>query len=176
MLALADPAPPAVAERAMADPLFARALFTSRKIPSALQWLLTAPADARVAEAPSDGKPGGKEDATPSSLELAAKAAGSLLKWGMAGLEHAKPWEIERRLAACDACEFRDDAPDKLVYRGAAVAVGKDAKICTSCHCLINTKAALATERCPERDSDSPELSRWGEPWEEPAERNPIWR
>lgn len=170
LLDLPGPAPTAAAERVLTNPLFARALFAARKIPAARHWLLTAPADAPNIEEAEQTK------AAQSPLKLAGKAASSLLKWGMAGLEHAKPWEIERRLAACQACEFQEDAPDTLVYRGAAIAVGKDAKICSICHCLINTKAALATERCPKRDLNSPDLSLWGEPWEEPAEPNEIWR
>ena len=38
------------------------------------------------------------------------------------------------------------------------------------------TKAALATKQCPKRDANSPVLSLWGEPWEESAEPNEIWR
>ena len=71
--------------------------------------------------------------------------------------------------AACNACEFQAEAPDTLVYRGAKVAVGKDAKICTICNCLTNTKAAISTESCPEPDPERPELSRWGEVWTDPA-------
>jgi hypothetical protein len=166
LLGLAKPAPLAATRRALKDPLFARALITARKIPAVRDQLLIAPDTARIAPASGLDTPH-----TPSSsARIVAKAASATLKWGMEGLRHAEPWVIERRLAACNDCEFQDDAPDTLVYRGAKVVVGKDAKICKRCHCLTNTKAALSTEHCPERDTKNPALSRWGEPWVDPKE------
>jgi hypothetical protein len=157
-LGLDGAAPLAATRRALDDPLYARALWSSRKLPELRSQLVA----AAVAEA--------ERARPPSSGVLAAKAAGSVLKWGMEGLRHAEPWRIQRRLAACARCEFRAPAPNTLIYRGAKVVAGKDAKICTACHCLINTKAALATERCPERDPSDPSVSRWGEPWVPPEE------
>ncbi len=153
LLGSESPPPVPAVRRALTDPLFARALLATRKMPEALAMLLAAPDEGRITPPP------------PSSAKIVGQAAGALLKWGMEGLKHAEPWAIERRLAACAACEFQAKAPDTLVYRGAKVAVGKDAKICLACNCLTNTKAALATERCPRQDPANPELSRWGEPW-----------
>lgn len=155
-LELTGPAPRAALARALADPRYAAALFATRKLPAARDRLLAVAGEA--ASVP------------PGALKVAAKGAAALLKWGMAGFEHAKPWVIERRLAACRSCPFEADAPDTLIYRGATVAVGKDARICTACNCLTNTKAALATEHCPERDPADPALSRWGETWISPEE------
>ena len=158
ILGLPGPAPLEATRRALDEPLYARTLLAMRKLPALRDRFLAAPDAVRNA-------------AAPSSAALAAKAAGSLLKWGMEGARPAKPWVIERRLAACASCPFQAPAPDTLVYRGAKVAVGKDAKICTACHCLTNTKAAISTEHCPERDPEDPSLSRWGEPWVPPSDR-----
>ncbi len=175
LLGLDRSAPLPATRRALQDALFARALITARKIPAVRDQLLAAPETARIAPGPGQDAPPASDPApAPSSVQLGAKAAGAVLKWGMEGLKHAEPWVIERRLAACNACEFQDDAPETLVYRGAKVVVGKDAKICTRCHCLTNTKAALSTEHCPERDPQTPDLSRWAEPWVDP-ETLPGW-
>ena len=156
LIGLAGPAPEPATRRALAEPLFARALMATRKMPALRdRFLASAAAEAK---------------GTPGAAALAAKAAGATLKWGMAGLKPAEPWVIERRLAACAACEFQAPAPDTLVYRGARVATGPDAKICTVCHCLTNTKAALSTERCPKQDPEDATRSRWGEPWVDPAD------
>ena len=171
LLELGHPAPLPATRRALADAAFARALLTSRKLVAIRDQMLTAPDTVRIAPPARPGAPPlapPPPSAPPASAQVMAKAAGAVLKWGMAGLRHADPWVIERRLAACNACEFQADAPETLLYRGAKVVVGKDAKICTRCHCLTNTKAALASEHCPERDPANPELSRWGAPWVDP--------
>jgi len=158
VLGLDGAAPADAARKALDDPLFARALWAARKFPDLRDRLLQQPAAMRV------------NAAAPSSAATVKKAVGGLLKWGMEGLKPAPPWVIERRLAACNSCTFQAPAPETLVYRGAKVVVGKDARICTSCNCLTNTKAAISTERCPERDPENPELSRWGEPWVDPKD------
>lgn len=155
-LDLDGPAPLDATQRALDDPRYAKALIAVRKLPSIRDKLL---ADQGAAPAPSAGA-------------LAQKAAESLLKWGKEGMKPAAPWIIKRRLAACNSCDYQAPAPETLVYRGAKVAVGKDAKICTICHCLTNTKAAISTERCPVRAAENPELSRWGETWV-PSEEHP---
>lgn len=157
-LGLDGAAPLAAARHALAEPLYARALLATRKLPALRDRFLASPGETRIS------------DASPSPAALARKAAGGLLKWGMEGLKPAEPWVIKRRLAACNACEFQAPAPDTLVYRGAKVAVGKDAKICTLCHCLTNTKAAISTEHCPAQVPGDAGLSRWGEPWLPPEE------
>lgn len=147
-------APLEATRRALDDPRYAQALIATRKLPAIRDRFLADPSSAP----------------TPSGGALARKAAGSVLKWGMEGLKPAAPWVIERRLAACASCEYQAPAPDTLIYRGARVAVGKDAKICTICHCLTNTKAAISTEHCPAKDPADPTLSRWNEPWIPPEE------
>lgn len=158
LLELPGPAPLPATRRALAEPLFARALLASRKLPALRDQLLTVAQAVRIT------------DTSPAPHQLAAKAAKSVLKWGMDGLRPAEPWVIERRLAACAACAHQVPAPDTLVYRGAQVVVGKDAKICALCHCLTNTKAAISTERCPDRHPDDPSRSRWSEPWLPPED------
>lgn len=157
-LGLDAAAPEAATRKALDDALYARALWASRNVPTLRDHLLGQPEATRMnASAPSTGA-------------LVKQAVGSVLKWGMEGLKPAEPWVIERRLKSCNACPFQAPAPDTLIYRGAKVVVGKDSKICTSCHCLTNTKAAISTEHCPERDPGDPALSRWGEPWLPPEE------
>jgi len=161
LLGLAGTAPVSAARKALDDPLFARALWAARKFPDLRDRLLHQPAEMRVT-APA-----------PSNAAIVTKAVGSLLKWGMEGMKPASPWIIERRLAACNGCVFQAPAPETLIYRGARVAVREDARICTSCNCLTNTKAVISTEHCPERDPENPELSRWGEPWIDPKDHPP---
>jgi hypothetical protein len=162
LIELPGPAAPEVTNRAIKDPNFAKALLASRKVPALRAHLLARPENANFH--PDQPEP----HRTPSIAKLAGKAAAATLKWGMEGLKHAKPWVIERRLAACNACEFAAAAPETLMYNGAKVVVGKDARICMACDCLINTKAAMASESCPKQDPANPELSRWGETWKEP--------
>lgn len=162
-LGLAGPAPEIATRRAIGDPLYSRALLASRKIPQLRDKLLAEPGATRINAAPESAL---------SSVGLAGRVAAGLLRWGMEGLKPADPWVIEKRLAACNSCEFQAPAPDTLIYRGAKVVAGRDAKICTSCHCLTNTKAAISTEHCPEHDPRNSELSRWGEPWV-PSEKHP---
>ncbi len=170
LIGLPGPAKPEVTNRALKDPDFAKALIASRKIPALRALLLSQPGNANFH--PDHPEP----DRTPSTMELTGKAIAATLKWGMEGLKHAKPWVIEKRLTACKVCEFAADAPDTLIYNGAKVVVGKQARICTLCSCLINTKAAMASESCPKQDATNPELSRWGEAWREPPkERQWPW-
>ncbi len=175
-LELGGPAPLQAAQRAMEDPDYARALKALRHMPDLRDQMLLAPESARIrkpGDSVPDPAPAREDSETPSAAKLAAKAAGAVLKWGMDGLQPPQPWVIERRLAACNACEFQVPAPDTLVYRGAKVVAGADATICKSCHCLIKTKAAISTETCPEKDISDPTLSRWQEPWS--AERPNRW-
>jgi hypothetical protein len=160
-LGLEGEAPEAATRRALNEPLYLKALCSVRRMPSVLDQLLAN--ELGIAGPPAAEKKYG-------AGQLVATAAASLLKWGAQGLPVAKPWVIESRLAACDSCEHQQAAPDTLVYRGAKVAVGKDAKICTLCGCLTNTKAAIATELCPSPDPHVPGRSRWGEPWVDPNE------
>lgn len=166
-LGLDGPAPLPATRRALSDAQFAKAIFALRNMAPQRDQMLAAPHSARITGQNRAG-------ASPSSARVLAKAAGAVLKWGMEGLQHAPPWVIERRLAACNACEHQAPAPDTLIYRGARVAVGPDAKICTLCHCLTNSKAALASEHCPARDTADPAQSRWGEPWIDPS-AHPTW-
>lgn len=166
-LGLEGPAPAVATRRALADSDFARALRAVRKMPELRDQMLAAPETARIRSVEAARSVPASVPPPPSSAKLAAKAAGAVLKWGMDGLKPAQPWVIERRLAACAACEFQVPAPDTLVYRGTKVVAGKDAKICVRCHCLTNTKAAISTENCPEKDPQNPSFSRWQEPWVE---------
>jgi len=160
ILELGGPAPEQATQRAIDNPVYAKALLAARKMPQVRNQLLIAPETVSIAT--PDEKTAPRES---SNLKAASKAAKAMLKWGAEGLRHSEPWVIERRLAACKACPHQEDAPDTLVYRGAKVVVGKDAKICAKCDCLTNTKAAMATEHCPEKDPENNDLSRWQEPW-----------
>ena len=163
ILGLDEAAPLEATRRAIKNPIYAQALLAARKMPAVRQQLLVAPETVTIAP------PAGQTKPPKSSARVAAKAAAATLKWGAEGLKHAEPWVIERRLAACSNCEYQVDAPDTLIYRGAKVIVGDDAKICAQCDCLTNTKAAMETEHCPEKDPNDPSLSRWQEPWVDPA-------
>lgn len=154
LLGLDSSAPIEGTRRALAEPLFARALLAARHMPEVRDALLA-------------GRLG-----VPSTGQAAGRAAAAMMKWGMQGMRPAEPWVIARRLSACRSCEFLADAPDNLVYRGAAFAAKDGTKICTLCGCLANTKAAISTELCPSRDPDHPHVSRWGDPWVAP-ERHP---
>ena len=165
-LGLAGPAPTAATRRALDDPRFALALAGSRNLPEMRDALIA----GTLAVPPEAPPPSPALPPARPALRAVAKAAGAVLKWGMDGLRPAAPWVIERRLAACAACPNQAPAPKTLVYRGIQVVAGKDARICTLCGCLTNTKAAISTELCPDRDPTAPSLSRWGEPWTPPED------
>ncbi|MDS9469149.1 hypothetical protein RGQ15_16425 [Paracoccus sp. MBLB3053] len=149
--------PLAAVKKAIENERYATALMAMRKNPELLERLL---ASAEPRNEPSVGP--------------ATNAAKSILKWGMKGLEVAKPWIISKRLAACKTCPFEEPAPDGLSYRGAKLVVGQAARVCSVCGCLTNTKAAMAHEKCPEKDPANPDTSRWGEPWVAPDSK-PRW-
>lgn len=160
-LGLERPPSKEVTKKAISNPSYARALVLSQNVPELLSQLLAQPSSISV-----------KASEKVSTSAVVKNAASSLLKWGMKGLKPAQPWVIARRLEACNSCEYQSEAPDALVYRGAKVFVGKNAKVCVICNCLTNTKAAISTEHCPEKSTDNPNVSRWGEPWL-PKEHHP---
>lgn len=177
-LGLEGAAPVDAARRAQKDPYFAQGLYAARKMPAVIRQMLVAPDTVRFPQARA-ATPAAEEPLAPppppGTGSVLAKAGAAVLKWGMSGLKHAQPWQIETRIAACNACPHQAPAPDTLIYRGAKVVAGKDARICTLCHCLTNTKAALATETCPDRDPAAPALSRWQEPYVDPQDSG-LWR
>lgn len=152
-LGLDGAASPQLTERVLADSQFGKMLIGLRNIPEMR--------DRLIAEQPR---------VKPKTVDVLKQATKGALKWGMKGLKPAEPWVIGRRLAACNACEHQVPAPDTLVYRGAKVLVGKDAKVCEICNCLTNTKAAISTERCPKRSEEDPGQSKWNEPWVDPQD------
>ena len=100
-----------------------------------------------------------------SNMELMSKATKALFAWGKTGFQRADEATIERRWAACQACEFLTDPPQTMMYQGIKLLAGKETKICSACGCAANKKVMLPTEKCPKQDPENPELSRWGEPW-----------
>src|SRR3546814_7786192 len=53
-----------------------------------------------------------------SSVQLAAKAARALGKWGASGFRKLDPAEFEARWATCQACPNLTAAPHQIAYQG----------------------------------------------------------
>lgn len=158
VLGLGKAAPEEVTKRVLDDPSFGQMLIGLRNLPEMRDRVLAKAMQDSAAEA------------HPRPIKVVKQAAKSVLRWGMEGMKPAEPWVITQRIATCNACEYQVPAPETLIYRGAKVVAGKDAKICSVCNCLTNTKAAISTERCPVKSDENPEESKWGEPWVDVAD------
>src|SRR3546814_12573646 len=99
-----------------------------------------------------------------SSVQLSAKAARALGKWGASGFRKLDPAEFEARWATCQACPNLTAAPHQIVYQGLKILGSEDQSICGKCGCTAKAKARLSTETCPDIDPDAPTRTRSGQP------------
>ncbi|WP_271519483.1 hypothetical protein [Bradyrhizobium sp. CCBAU 53380] len=152
-LHLDGPASAALTRRALDDSKFAFYLLMTKDSPSLQIKLL---GNMAVSAAPTTP--------LPDSAALAAKAGKALLNWGLGGFRKVDEDRFARRLAACQACEFLADPPQRLVYQGINLLMSGDTKICSACGCMAAKKAALNTEACPRQDPANASMTRWGEP------------
>jgi hypothetical protein len=102
------------------------------------------------------------DDPKLSNSDLVARAVSVLWKWSKTGFATVDDKVFQRRLAVCLTCPNMMMAPKRLAYQAAANG-DTDARMCVLCGCIIAHKARLASETCPDQDSDSPEMNRWGE-------------
>jgi hypothetical protein len=176
LINLGEPASDAVTRRAMNDERFVFYLMMTKDSPELLRQILDDPRtatydrpDVPVAEKGlEETRTASDHDKMPpapahSTAELIGRAGASLLKWSKAGFKAADEGTIQRRWAACRACEFLVDPPQTLLYQGVKLIAGKDVKVCAACGCAANKKIALPSESCPRPHADNPQLTRWGE-------------
>jgi len=169
LINLGQPASEAVTRRALADQRYAHYLLITKDIPELRDKLLL---DPRNESFESDGSrsDGLKEvqssvDGPSGNIELIFRTTSSFLAWGKSGFKLADQNLLDKRLQACERCEFLTDPPKKLIYLGLELVTGKRDKICKACGCFVKKKAMLPSEKCPKQDPVQPNLSRWGELW-----------
>jgi hypothetical protein len=106
-----------------------------------------------------------EQDMDPAKLsnsDLIARAVSGLWNWSKAGFATVDDHVFQRRVAACLSCPNIMVAPKRVAYR-AATNGDADARMCVLCGCIVAHKARLASETCPDRDSNNPEVNRWSE-------------
>jgi len=132
---------------------YARNLLLASRNEAFLKVLLRTPPPIRN-EARAPGK---------SNLELIGKATNAMLKWAKTGFSKVTDDVYEKRLTACQQCEFLSHPPNQLVYK-LSLTKGENKSTCSSCGCVVSRKARLTSDTCPEVDPKNPGFNRWGEP------------
>ncbi|WP_246799199.1 hypothetical protein [Rhizobium leguminosarum] len=160
MLNLSGPAPSDVLQRAIEDRIYARYLIMLREAPN-LQKRLVDSVRSGGWQPKSVSTP---EPEVQSSIQLAAKAAKALGKWGASGFRKLDSAEFEARWAICQACPNLMPAPQRIVYQGLKILSSEDQRVCGKCGCTAKAKAHLSTETCPDIHPDDPTRTRWGQP------------
>ncbi len=172
LLELDGPVSEAVVRAAVDSPLYAMHLLASRQSAQFLGLLLDNPppppagTDAGAGAADGAGHDAGQE----STAGLLLRFGKAMAEWGRSGFRRAEPEVAERRLAACAGCPNLK-APGGSILHRLAGAAGLGDHSCGLCGCMVQAKAAVATERCPGEDPRRPGWSRWGDPVESGAER-----
>jgi hypothetical protein len=166
-LGLEGPAPDAVVQRAIDDPVYAHNLQVCRH-QSALLAMLFKDAMANKPPTPSVGNSG--EFAQPNAVttqeqsnsELVMRAAKALANWAVSGFSTVDDGTYAKRLQACYRCPHLKDSSDRAVYRLMNTS-GNAHKVCSLCGCVAERKAKLTTESCPGEDPAQPGRNRWGQ-------------
>jgi hypothetical protein len=135
ILWLAEPVSEAVLSAAVEDETYATNLLLCRRDRELLEHLLANP--------PRQPRRFGR-------AELAARAAGALVRWGKTGFAFVDDDVLRRRHAACSAC------PELTEREGT--------RTCGLCGCRIEWKVRLTSESCPAPHDRLPGLTRWSEP------------
>jgi hypothetical protein len=133
---------------AVENPVYARYLMGSRGAPETVQMLLDSPPPRPAAE--------------PSVGTLARRASKAFARWAAAGFSVVDDVTLQRRLAACGACEHLAESSQRPVERIAGLGL-TDRSTCALCGCPVRRKAKLPTERCPAPHPTLSGLSRWSE-------------
>lgn len=153
MLQLDEPVSSTVLQAAVKDEVYARNLLTARGNAPLLKILM-----AKAQTPPTTSGP-----RSFSTLNLAGKAAAALLRWGKTGFSVTDSSTRSLRLQACLSCPNLTEAPDQLAYKLMPESMTNG--VCKLCGCSIKAKVRLPSERCPDRDPNNPEKTRWGQPW-----------
>lgn len=99
-----------------------------------------------------------------STFDLLSTAIRSEVTWLASGRRVADPATIEKRLAACQQCSFKREAPASAAYYlGRAVMRPSDTSVCGACGCYISAKVRRLNENCPITSDMDSTLSKWGE-------------
>jgi len=96
---------------------------------------------------------------------VVARAARAFARWARSGFKATHADVVERRWAACQACDHLADPPYTMLYQRLTLLTdGAESKIGGACGCLVLKKVALFTEACPRENPAIPGLTNWGEP------------
>jgi hypothetical protein len=146
-LGLDEPIPEPALRAIVADPTYARRLFACRNAPQMMALVLNYPPE--VPQSPGIGT-------------LAASAAAALARWTRSGFATVDEAQLTRRLAACQACPHLA-GPHSTLQKLANLRMAEK-RVCKLCGCGVESKARMATEKCPAPHPGDDALSRWGEP------------
>lgn len=163
LLGLDEPVAPEVIERACNDDHYASYLFRSVGHPELLSVVMAAASHPAPRLGEEASEPEAPQYMGPSNIELLKKASGAMLKWAGGGFQRLDPEVIERRWAACTACSYLREPPDRVLYK-VTLSPRSDQRVCSACGCTASRKAGLPDEACPVEDTDRPGFTRWQEP------------
>ncbi len=162
-LGVDDLVTPEVAARFLADRTFARTLLATRHVVEWRDRMLKDPLNAEFTVPLF--KEAERDERSPESVgALALKAANAYIKWSESGFQTVGDAVLERRRAACLACDRLRAAPQTLAYRLADKLAGGDGRVCVECGCLFAKKISIPKETCPLASAENPRESRWGDP------------
>jgi hypothetical protein len=160
-LGLEGPAPDAVVQRALDDPIYARNLQICRNQSQMLALLFD--------EAMKGGSMKDTVNLHPAhgTGDLVLRAAKAFASWARSGFDTVDDATYQKRLQACQRCPHLRESPDHTLYRlmqnGVMQSGERRQTICGLCGCVTARKAKLATESCPGEDPSQPGRNRWGQ-------------
>jgi len=99
-----------------------------------------------------------------SDVEILGQISEAIWSWAKTGFSIVDQSTYEKRYSTCMQCPHLVDAPRKLLYK-VITANNSNEKACALCGCIVSKKTRIASESCPERHPENPELNRWGEPF-----------
>lgn len=86
----------------------------------------------------------------PTTVELIGRAGAALARWAASNFSRVGTQEYQKRISACQSCEhFSVPSTNKLFYKMAGTSPEKKS-ICELCGCIVQRKAWLKTEDCPD--------------------------
>ncbi|MBL8518891.1 MAG: hypothetical protein JNM76_18170 [Betaproteobacteria bacterium] len=163
-LGLEGPVDEAVVRAAVLHPDFGRRLMAAAGSPELVRHLLAAapkvdPGHLRF-RALNTNEAASMSPA--SSIELAAQASASLLRWATRGFKPVDDLTYARRWNACLNCENLAEPPSRAIHKIVGTLL-PEKRVCRLCGCVAASKARIPHESCPGTHAIDPTLTRWGE-------------
>jgi hypothetical protein len=82
-----------------------------------------------------------------SVIKLTTSITKAMVKWAKLNYMTVSDEEFDRRLEACDSCQYKRQGNKKGIYTIVPDVGNKN--VCVKCGCVIEYKARVYTESCP---------------------------